>query len=132
MMECKNALEKTKGDEEKAIKILRQKGEEVVAKKSEREVKQGIVETYIHTNKKIGAILELFCETDFVARNEQFQELAHDLVMHIAAMEPENEEHLLSQPFIKNPEQTIEELINQAIAKLGENIKIGRFVRFEI
>jgi elongation factor Ts len=132
IMECKRALEKTGGDENKAMKILEKKGAEKAIKKAEREVKQGIIEAYIHNNGKIGVILELSCETDFMARNEQFKELAHDLVMHIAAMNPQNSEELLSQPFIKDEQKTIDDLIKEAIAKLGENIKIGKFVRLAI
>jgi len=131
-MECKNALEETKGDENKAIKILEKKGIEKAAKKSKREVKQGLIESYIHNNGKIGVILELNCETDFVARNEQFKELIHDLAMHIAAMNPKDIKEFLSQPFIKDEQKTVQNLINEAIAKLGENIKIGRFERLEI
>jgi elongation factor Ts len=132
IMECKRALEKTEGDEDKAMKILEKKGAEKAIKKAEREAKQGVIEAYIHNNGKIGVILELNCETDFVARNEQFKELAHDLVMHIAAMNPQNSEELLSQPFIKDEQKTIDDLVKEAIAKLGENIKIGKFVRLKI
>ena len=132
IIECKNALEETNGDEEKAFKILEKKGKEKANKKSERETKQGLIESYIHANGKIGVILEINCETDFVARNENFKELAHDIAMHIAAMETQDSEELLSQPFIKDPEKTIKDLITEAVAKLGENIKIGKFCRLEI
>jgi len=132
VMECKEALEKAEGDEEKALKILEKKGKQKAINKSPREVKQGLIEAYIHNNGKIGVILELNCETDFVAKNNQFKELAHDLTMHIAAMNPENTKKLLGQPFIKDEQKTIEDLINEAIAKLGENIKIKKFVRLEI
>jgi len=132
VIECKNALEETNGDEEKALKILEKKGQEKADKKSERETKQGLIETYVHNNGKIGVILEINCETDFVARNENFKELAHDISMHIAAMGAENLEELLIQPFIKDQEKTIKDLVTEAIAKLGENIKIGKFFRLEI
>jgi elongation factor Ts len=132
MMDCKQALIQAKGDEEKALKILKQRGQLVAEKKSTRQAGQGIVEAYIHSNKKIGALLELKCETDFVARNQEFQELAHDLAMHITAMNSENEKALLKEPFIKNEEITVKELIDEKIAKLGENIQIGKFIRFEL
>ena len=132
VMECKEALEKAEGNEEKALEILKKRGREKAIMKSQREVKQGLIEAYIHNNGKIGVILELNCETDFVAKNNQFKELAHDLTMHIAAMNPENTKELLSQLFIKDEQKTIEDLINEAIAKLGENIKIKKFVRLEI
>lgn len=132
IMECKKALEQAGGDQAKAIKILEKKGAEKAAKKSERETKQGLVEAYIHNNGKVGVLLEINCETDFVARNEQFKELAHDLAMHIAAMNPKNQEELLTQLFIKDEQKTIGDLIKEAIGKIGENIKIGQFVRLEI
>jgi len=132
VMECKKALEEAKGDEDKASKILEAKGQEKAVKKSQREAKEGLIEAYIHNNGKLGVLLELNCETDFVAKNSQFKELAHDLAMHIAAMDPQDVKELLSQPFIKDEQKTIQDLINEAIAKLGENIKIGEFVRWEI
>ena len=132
VMECKEALEKAEGNEEKALKILEKKGKQKAIKKSQREVKQGLIESYIHNNGQIGVVLELNCETDFVAKNDQFKELAHDLTMHIAAMNPENTKELLSQFFIKDEQKTIKDLINESIAKLGENIKIKKFVRLEI
>lgn len=132
VIECKSALEESNGNEEEALKILEKKGQEKADKKSERETKQGLIEAYIHNNGKIGVILEINCETDFVAKNENFKELAHDIAMHIAAMETKNEEELLTQPFIKDPEKTIKDLITEAVSKLGENIKIGKFYRLEI
>lgn len=132
IIECKNALEETDGNKEKALKILEKKGKEKADRKSERATKQGLVEAYVHTNGKIGVILEINCETDFVARNEKFKELAHDISMHIAAMNTQDLEELLSQPFIKDESKTIKDLITDAIAKLGENIKIGKFFRLEI
>ncbi len=132
VMECKKALEDAKGDEKEALKLLEAKGQEKAVKKSQRETKEGLIEAYIHNNGKLGVLLELTCETDFVAKNSQFKELAHDLAMHIAAMEPQDVEELLSQPFVKDEQKTIGDLINEAIAKLGENIKIRKFVRLEI
>ena len=132
VMECKKALEETKGDEKKALEILSKRGVEKAIKKAEREAKQGLIEAYIHSNGKIGVILELNCETDFVARNQEFKELAHNLAMHIAAIEPKDKKELLEQPFIKDESKIIKDLINETIAKLGENIKIGKFTRLEI
>lgn len=132
VIECKNALEQANGDEAKALKILEESDKKKAAKKSERETKQGIIEAYIHANSQIGVILELNCETDFVAKNSEFKQLAHDLAIHIAATESEDLSDLLKEPFIKNSTKTIQELINQVIAKLGENIKIGKFVRLKI
>lgn len=132
IMECKRALEEAGGDESKALKILGKKGKEKALKKSTREAKQGLVESYIHNNEKLGVILELNCETDFVARNEEFKKTAHEIAMHIAALNPKDLEELLSQPFIKDEQKTVGDLISEAVAKLGENIKIGKFLRLEI
>ena len=130
--EIKKALTETGGDEEKAKKILQQLGVKMAAKKSARQVKEGVVDSYIHNTRKVGSILELLCETDFVARNIEFQKLAHELSMHIAAMRPGSNEELLGQPFIKDQDLSVKEFVNQYIAKLGENIQIGRFEVFEI
>jgi len=132
IMECKKALEKSKGDEKKALKVLEKSGQKKAMKKSARETSQGLIEAYIHNNGKIGTILELSCETDFVVKNSQFKKLAHDLAMHIAAMNPKDLKELLAQPFVKDEEKTIQDLLNETIAKLGENIKIRKFVRLEI
>lgn len=132
VIECKNALEETGGNEEEAIKVLEKKGQERAIKKAQRETKQGLVEAYIHNNGKVGVLLKLHCETDFVARNEEFKNLAHDLAMHIAAMDPENMDDLMSQPFIKDAGKTIQDVVTDAISKIGENIKIDKFVRYEI
>lgn len=131
-MECKKALEEADGDSKKAVEVLEKKGAEKAAKKAEREVHQGIVEAYIHGDNKMGVLLKLYCESDFVAKNEQFKKLAHDLAMHIAAMDPQNNEELLSQSFIKDESQTVEDVIKDSIAKIGENIKIGEFTKLSI
>ncbi|MBZ9577907.1 translation elongation factor Ts [Patescibacteria group bacterium] len=129
--ECKKALEKAKGDFDKAKEILRKWGRELAGKKSERKAGLGIVEAYIHPDKRIGAMTELRCETDFVAKSKDFKELAHELCLQIAAMDPE-ENSLLSQSWIKDETKTIRELIDEYIAKLGENIIVKRFIRYEI
>lgn len=126
------ALQEADGDEAKAMENLKSLGVAMAAKKATREVKEGVVSTYVHSNKKLGTMVELLCETDFVARNDEFQTLSRDLAMHMAASKPATMAEFLEQPFVKNPDINIKELINQYIAKLGENIQIGEFVIFEI
>ncbi len=132
MISCKNALEEAGGDVEKALALLAAKGVKVAEAKSERMTKAGIIEAYIHPNKQIGVILELRSETDFVAKNQEFQVLAHDICMHIAAISPQNVAELLIQPYIKNPDVTVADYIKGFIQKFGENIEIGNFTRFNI
>ena len=130
--EVKKALDEADGDVARAMEVLKAHGVAVAAKKSSREVKEGVVDAYIHATKKLGALVEVLCETDFVARNVEFQKLAHELVMEVAATKPGTLEDLLSQPFIKDQDITVKDFINQYVAKLGENIQIGRFEIFEI
>ena len=147
IMDCRNALLEVEGDVEKALEILKQKGCLQAQKKVKRATSQGVIEAYIHTNGQIGAMVEINCETDFVARTDEFKELAHHLAMQVAAMPPQfisKEEVpegteiepqsacLLLQPYIKNPNKTIQDIINETTAKVGENIKVNRFARFEV
>lgn len=177
MMKAKEALQEADGDIEKAKEVLRKKGAEIAAEKAGRDASDGIVVSYIHSNKKIGVLLELACETDFVAKNEEFQQLGKDIAMQIAAMNPlvvapedisqdvldkekevyleqlkgekkpddikekiitgklkkfAEEQSLLKQPFIKDDKTNIETLITDVVGKLKENIKVKRFVRFDI
>ncbi len=177
MMDVKKALEDAGWDEEKAIQLLRERGAMKAAKKAGREAREGLITSYIHHNQRLGVLLEINCETDFVARNEEFQKLAKDIAMHIAMAAPkyvskeeipeEELEHereiykkaaiaegkpeqiaekiaegrlkkyiqevvLLEQPFVKDDKITVGELIQQAIAKIGENIVVRRFCRFEL
>ena len=132
MIECKKALEESQGDIAGAIANLNKRGAAIAEKKSERQIKSGIIDSYIHSNQKIGVLLELGCETDFVARNENFKNLAHELCLQISALNPSGIQELLLQPYVKNPEKTVQDLLSETIAKLGENIKIGQFSRFEI
>lgn len=177
VVDVKKALDEAGGNEEKALELLKQKGLAKALKKAERDAKEGIVVSYIHSNSRIGAMVKLLCETDFVARNEQFQELGRDLAMHIAASNPKcikpeeispeavakekeswniqlaqegktpemiekimpgkekkfrEEQALLTQPFVKDPSLTVGELVTEKIGKIGENIQIGEFVRFEL
>lgn len=130
--DVKAALEASDGSEEKAIAWLKEKGLSTAAKKADRSTNQGLIETYIHGGGRIGAMVEVNCETDFVARNEDFKAFVHDLALQIAAMKPENVEELLTQEFFKDPSKTIQDLLTETIAKIGENIKINRIARFEL
>ena len=177
MVDIKKALVEAKGNEEKAIELLRKSGQAKAIKKSERTAGEGIVASYIHSNKRVGVMIKLLCETDFVARNSDFQELAKDICMHIAGMNPKflkpedvsseivnkekeiwkeqlknegkpevmfakimegkekklrEESALLTQPFVKNPDITVGELIAEKIGIIGENIQVGEFVRYEL
>lgn len=177
MMDCKKALEKTEGDMEKAVDLLRQKGLAVAAKRAGRATSEGVIETYIHAGGKLGVMVELGCETDFVAKNDDFREFARDIAMHIAASSPiaisreevpadvvarEKEIYvqqaldsgkpeaivekmvsgkvekylaevvLLEQKFVKNPDLSIQDMLNELVGRIGENISVKRFARFQI
>lgn len=177
MMDCKKALESTGGDMEKAVDLLRQKGLAVAAKRANRATSEGVVATYIHSGGKLGVMVELGCETDFVAKNDDFREFAKDLAMHIAAANPISisrdevpanviarekdifvqqaldsgkpeaivekmvsgkiekflaEVALLEQKFVKNPDLSIQDLLNELVGKMGENISIKKFARFQV
>ena len=139
--QIKKALDEVGGDKEKARVVLSQYSAAQAEKKAERELGAGVVSAYIHTNKTVGVLVELACETDFVAKNEEFIELAHDIAMHICAMAPtsiDNEDGLgeetalMKQSFIKNGELTVEQRIQAAVQKFGENTKVIRFSRYSI
>jgi elongation factor Ts len=177
IVDVKKALEEAEGDEAKAIELLRKRGNEKAMKKSDRIAGEGVIASYVHSNNRVGAIVRLLCETDFVARNEDFKALAQDIAMHITASNPKylkpedvpqdlvekekeiwtaqlasegkpaeimakimegkekkfrEEISLLAQPFVKNPDQTVGELITEMIGKIGENIQIGDFSRLEL
>jgi len=145
VLDCKKALEEAKGDITTAMEILRKQGLAKAEKRVAREVRQGLIEAYIHTGGRIGALVELNCETDFVANTDEFKELAHNLALQVAATEPSfigsddapgevdpSEACLLHQPFIKDPQKTVQEIITETIAKVGENIRVRRFARFEL
>jgi len=148
VMDCKSALEQANGDLHKAEEFLRERGVAAAAKIASRITNEGVVEAYVHSGGRIGALVEVNCETDFVARTPDFKELAHDLAMQVAAMSPlyldcadipEGEEQantqgacLMQQPFIKDPSKTIQDLVNEAVVKLGENVKIRKFSRFSL
>ena len=147
IMECRNALLEVEGDIEKALQMLKQQSLFKAKEKRERSASEGLIEAYIHTGGRIGAIVEVNCETDFVARTDEFKKLAHHLAMQVAATPPQFISHeevpkgsdievqaacLLLQPFIKNPDITIQDIIDETIAKVGENIKVSRFTRFAL
>ncbi|MEK9183473.1 MAG: translation elongation factor Ts [Patescibacteria group bacterium] len=131
VLDCKNALEEASGDLDVAKKIIFEKGLLKAERKTERKTGAGILETYIH-NGRIGVLLELRCETDFVARSEPFRWLAHELAMQIAAIEPADITVFLSQPYVKDESTTIDQLIKGVISKTGENIRVDKFCRYEI
>ncbi len=126
------ALKETDGDVEKAREWLQKKGFEKAAKKGERATGEGIIESYIHNNARVGVLLELSCETDFVAKTTEFKGLAHEVAMQIAAMNPATAEELLEQAYIRDASKTIGDLIKEEIARLGENIQLKRFTRYEV
>ena len=131
VMECKKAMEEAMGDIEQAVRIIHERGLLKAEKKQARSTGAGLLESYVH-NERIGALLELRCETDFAAKSKDFQDLAHNLAMQVAAMAPQDIDDLLKQMYIKDESLNIESLIKQVIAKVGENIKIERFCRYEL
>ncbi len=147
VMECKKALQEAEGDLDRASDILKERGLAKVQKKADRVASQGLVEAYVHPGGRIGAMVEVNCETDFVAKTDEFRSLAHDIVLQVAATNPrfisaeeipEGEEMdpeevcLLDQPFIKDEGKTIGHLINEVTAKVGERVIVGRLARFEL
>ncbi|MGI5826223.1 MAG: translation elongation factor Ts [Patescibacteria group bacterium] len=132
VMECRRALEETLGDIDKAEEVLRKQGLEIVEKKKERELKSGVIECYSHAGGRVVSVVELLSETDFVARNEEFKAIAHELAMQVAAMNPKDTEELLAQPYIRDPKKTVGDLVNELVGKIRENIQVGRIARFEL
>jgi len=132
VMGCRKALEASGGDMKKAEAWLLKKGIARAAKKAGRETSQGLIETYTHNDGKIVSLVELLCETDFVAQTDEFKRLAHELSMQVAAMKPKNVKELLKQPWIRDEKRTIENLVKEAIGKTGENIVVRRIARFEL
>ncbi len=131
VMDAKTALEEAGEDFDKAAEIIKEKGLAKADKKAEREIKAGIVKTYTHNNR-VGVVLKVGCETDFVAKSDPFQELVHNLALHIVAMNPSDVEELMTQPFVKDEKTSIENLVKETIAKTGENIKVDAFYRLEL
>lgn len=129
--DVKAALEAANGDEAGAITYLKERGLSTVAKKSDRATSNGLIDVYTHGGR-IGAMVEVSCETDFVARNDDFKAFVHDLSLQVASMNPANVDELLKQEFFKDPSKTIQDYLNETISKIGENIKIARFSRLEL
>ncbi len=132
VMRAKKVLEEVDGDEKKAEKILKKEGFEKVAKRKGRETSQGLIETYVHHSGKIASVVEVMCETDFVARNDLFKGLAHNLALQVASMEASDSKELLKQDFVKDPSIKVGDLVKEVVAKTGENIRIGRIFRIEL
>jgi elongation factor Ts len=130
--DCKTALVDANGDYKKAKELLRERGIEKAGKKSDRETAVGIIESYVHANSKVGVLVELRCETDFVAKNEEFKKLAHEIALQIAAMDPKNVKELLTGPYIRDAKTTMQDLVKQTIAKIGENITVSQFHRMQL
>ncbi len=132
VMRAKQVLEEVGGDYKRAEEILRKEGFEKSAKRSGRETANGLIETYVHHSGKIAAVVELLCETDFVARGEIFHDLAHNLALQLASSPASDADELLAQEFIKTPGMKVDDLVKEAIVKTGENIVVGRIYRVEI
>jgi elongation factor Ts len=130
--DCRRALDEANGDYKKALDWLKKRAAEIAAKKADRETSQGLIEAYIHGGGKVGVLVELLCETDFVAKTDEFKHLAKEIAMQVAAMDPKDVESLLKQDYIRDGSQTIENLVKTAIGKTGENISVKKFIRFEI
>ncbi len=131
VMDCKKALQDAGGDFDKAKELIQKRGLVKAESKASRALGAGHIESYIHNNR-VGVMLQIYAETDFVTRSEPFRELAHELAMQIASMNPQTIEDLLSQPYIKDANLTVDELIKGVISKTGENIKLEKFIRYEI
>lgn len=131
VLDCRQALEDAGGDYAKAKKLLIERGVKKAEKKANREVKVGIIESYVHANSQVGVLLEIACETDFVAKTDDFKKLAHELCLQIAAMNPKNVKELTKSAYIRDAATSIETLIKQTIAKVGENITVVRFTRMQ-
>src|SRR5206468_7109900 len=132
VMDCKRALEDANGDYGKAKALIKERGLEKAAKKSEREAKEGVVASYVHSGGRIGALVELASETDFVSRGEEFQKLAQEIAMQVAAMSPKDVDELLGQPYIRDGSKTIKDLVTTLAASVGENVQVRRFQRFAL
>lgn len=132
IIRVKKVLEEFEGDEVRALEVLRKEGFEKAEKRVERATSQGKVFSYVHHTGKVAALVELMCETDFVAKTEVFESLGKDLCLQVASIEVKDSEHLLTQEFIKDPSKKIHDLVKEVIAKTGENVRVGRVVRVEL
>lgn len=131
MHDIKKALDEANDNEANALALLKEWGLSTVAKKSDRTTSQGLIESYVHGGR-LGAIVEVNCETDFVARNDEFKAFVKDIAMQVASMNPENVDELLKQDYFRDPSKTVQDLLHETITKIGENIKVSRFSRFEL
>ena len=132
VMDTRKALIEAGGEATKAKEILNTKGIEAVAKKANRATSQGLIETYVHAGGKVGSIVYLACETDFVAKTDEFKTLAKEVSMQVAAMNPKDVDELLKQEYIRDPKKTLEQIVGETVAKTGENIKVKRIARFAL
>lgn len=132
IMACKKALEEAKGDMKKAKAYLAKHSDAIMEKAATRETRQGVIAGYIHTTKRVGSMVEVRCESDFVANTKEFQNLASELALHIAGMNPKDIPELLSQPYVRDPSHTIQSLISDTTQSVGEHIQIVCFIRYEI
>lgn len=130
--DCRKALDESDGDYKNALEWLKKRAAQIAAKKADREMAEGIIEAYIHQNGKVGVLVQLSCETDFVAKTDEFKNLGREIGMQIAAMDPKDVEALLKQEYIRDSSTTMDGLIKNVIGKIGENITVKKFVRFEI
>ena len=131
MHDIKKALDEANDNEANALALLKEWGLSTVAKKSDRTTSQGLIESYVHGGR-LGAIVEVNCETDFVARNDEFKAFVKDIAMQVASMNPENVDELLKQDYFRDPSKTVQDILHETITKIGENIKISKFCRFEL
>ena len=132
VMEVKKALEESAGDESKATKLIQKRGLVKAQKRADRETTQGVIASYVHQGGRVAVLVELACETDFVARTEEFQKLANELAMQVASMEPKKVADLLKEEYIRDPGKTVEQLIGETVGKTGEKIEVKRFARFSL
>lgn len=132
VMDAKKALEETDGNMTKAIEWIRMKGIQRAEKKADREAKQGIISSYIHMGGKVAALVELNCETDFVAKTDDFMSLGKELAMQVASMNPQTVEELLEQPYIRDAKVSVKDLVKSTAGKLGENVVVARISRFAV
>ena len=132
VMDVKKALNESKGDLKKAEKIIREKGLDKAKKKADRDVLSGLVYSYIHQTGKVGAMVEMACETDFVASNKEFKDLCKEMAMQVTSMNPKDVKELLKQDYFRDTSKKVEEIIKELIGKIGENMKVVKFVRFEL
>lgn len=132
LLECRRALEETEGDLKKAKELLRSWAQGKMEKREARTTSQGVVVAYIHHSGKVGALVELLSETDFVARNEEFKKLAQELALQAASMNPRSVEELLAQEYIREPGRKVGDLVKEVAGKFGENVKVSKLVRFEV